>query len=91
MTKCHFWFVSFVYFQVYLSNEKGDVLSTPYAFIIYIDQPGEASDEYPAAPAIFAGVLVLVIVFLALFIPFVTRAKRRYRQGKPVFKVRQHM
>lgn len=71
-------------------------MSTPLAFIVYIDQPGETNidsnpdsdTDYPAAPAIFAGVLVLFIVFLALFIPFVTRAKRRYKQGKPVFKVR---
>ena len=73
--------------QVYLAKRNGEIMSNPLAFIIHIEKP-EEKDDYPAVPAILAGVLVLIIVFLALFIPFVTRAKRRYKEGKPVFKVK---
>ena len=76
--------------QVYLTKRDGEIVANPLAFIVYIDKPEEKADEYPAAPAILAGVLVCIIVFLALFIPFVTRAKRRRKEGKPVFKVHVH-
>lgn len=69
-----------------MTDEHGAIVSNPLPFIVYIDH-GEDSGSYPTVPAVFAGVLVLCVVFLALFIPLVTRAKRRYKQGKPMFKV----
>jgi hypothetical protein len=70
-----------------MENEEGEAVSNPLPFVIYIDQPEESNSSYPAMPAVFAGVLVLCVVFLAILIPLVTRAKRRYKQGKPMFKV----
>ena len=74
------------FLQVIVASEDGTVLSNPLPFIVYIESP-EDDGSYPTVPAVFAGVLVLFVVFLALFIPLVTRAKRRFRQGKPMFKV----
>lgn len=75
---------------VVMENEEGEAVSNPLPFVIYIDQPEESNSSYPAMPAVFAGVLVLCVVFLAILIPLVTRAKRRYKQGKPMFKLGSH-
>ena len=70
------------------STDPSHILSNPIPFIIRLEDKPEES--YSPTAAIFAGVLVLVIVFLALFIPFVVRAKRRMRAGKPVMKMGSH-
>lgn len=80
---------TFIQFYVVLEDDEGVVLSNPLPFIVHIDQPSE-SDSYPVVPAVFAGVLVLCVIFLAVFIPLVTRAKRRYKEGKPMFKLGSH-
>lgn len=76
----------YLHFQLYMAGTDGEAISNPLPFIIYLEE-AEHSSSYPTMPAVFAGVLVLCVVFLALFIPLVTRAKRRYKQGKPMFKV----
>ncbi|XP_062612715.1 uncharacterized protein LOC134274444 [Saccostrea cucullata] len=77
-------------FYVVLINEHGQAVSNPLPFIVRIENKTEESVDYPMHSAIFAGVLVLIIVLLALGIPFVVRAKRRYKQGKPVMKLGSH-
>ena len=72
--------------QVYLVTDDGLVVSNPVAFIVHVQHP-ETSNSSPMGPAVFAGVLVLIVVLLAFTIALVTRAKRRHRQGKPLFKV----
>ncbi|XP_061198291.1 uncharacterized protein LOC133206355 isoform X2 [Saccostrea echinata] len=74
-------------FYVVLINEHGQAVSNPLPFIVRIENKTEGSSDNPLHPAIFAGVLVLIIVLLALGIPFVVRAKRRFKQGKPVMKL----
>ncbi|XP_061198311.1 uncharacterized protein LOC133206379 [Saccostrea echinata] len=77
-------------FYVVLINEHGQAVSNPLPFIVRIENKTEDSSDYPMHSAIFAGVLVLIIVLLALGIPFVVRAKRRFKQGKPVMKLGSH-
>ncbi|XP_053379129.1 uncharacterized protein LOC123527151 [Mercenaria mercenaria] len=78
-----------IQFYVVLEDDDGVAVSNPLPFIVHVDQPEESS-SYPAVPAVFAGVLVLCVIFLAVLIPLVTRAKRRYKQGKPMFKLGSH-
>ncbi|XP_052819861.1 uncharacterized protein LOC128245678 isoform X2 [Mya arenaria] len=80
---------SLIDFFVCLVNDDGVILSNPVAFIVHVERPGGGSG-YPAVPAVFAGVLVLIVVLLAFIIPLVTRAKRRHKQGKPLFKLGSH-
>jgi hypothetical protein len=76
--------------QVVLVNKQGQAVSNPLPFIIRIENVTSDSSEYSLHSAVFAGVLVLIIVLLALGIPFVVRAKRRFKQGKPVMKLGSH-
>ncbi|WAR14529.1 hypothetical protein MAR_004634 [Mya arenaria] len=86
---------------VLMLRRRRHVRSDPMlAFILYTFDSREVRiifptvDEkefgYPAVPAVFAGVLVLIVVLLAFIIPLVTRAKRRHKQGKPLFKLGSH-
>ena len=67
---------------------RGDlVVSDPVPFIVRAQKHTEDTTyDYNQTAAIFAGVLICLIVVFALLIPFVVRAKRRHRQGKPIFK-----
>lgn len=81
---------SFLLLQVVLINKQGRAVSNPLPFIVRIEKETLTSSDYSLHSAVFAGVLVLIIVLLALGIPFVVRAKRRFRQGKPVMKLGSH-
>lgn len=64
-----------------------DVVSDPVPFIVRAEK--HKPDEnygYNTTAAVFAGVLICLIVVFALLIPFVVRAKRRVKQGKPIWK-----
>lgn len=76
--------------QVVLTNRNGQAVSNPLPFIVRIEKKTENTTDYSLHSAIFAGVLVLIIVLFALGIPFVVRAKRRLRHGKPVMKLGSH-
>ncbi|KAL4221572.1 hypothetical protein ACF0H5_019829 [Mactra antiquata] len=82
--------VHVIEFYVYLADENGVAISNPLPFMVYVDRPEVESSSYPAVPAVFAGVLVLFVIFFAVAIPLVTRAKRRYKEGKPMFKLGSH-
>jgi len=75
-----------------VQKQEGKIISNPIPFVIRLEKHLTESSEsdYEPAAAIFAGTLVLVIVVFALLIPFVVRAKRRYKDGKPVFKPGSH-
>ncbi|KAL3861329.1 hypothetical protein ACJMK2_007385 [Sinanodonta woodiana] len=79
-------------FFVILCATDGREVSTPVPFVVRINHNVQAdtSSGYPATAAIFSGALLLLIIFLALLIPLVTRAKRRYKAGKPLFKLGSH-
>lgn len=67
------------------------VVSDPVPFIVRAQKHVEETTyEYNQTAAIFAGVLICLIVAFALLIPFVVRAKRRHKHGKPIFKPGSH-
>lgn len=80
-------------FNIILVRENDHrILSNPLPLAVHRDKRVEdkTEEEYSKGAAIFAGVLVLLIVFMALFIPLVIRAKRRIKQGKHPFKLGSH-
>lgn len=77
-------------FYVVLTNNHRQAVSNPLPFIVRIEKKTENPSDYSLHSAIFAGVLVLIIVILALGIPFGIRAKRRMKRGKPVMKLGSH-
>lgn len=77
-------------FYVVLTNSNKQAVSNPLPFIVRIEKKTENPSNYSLHSAIFAGVLVLIIVILALGIPFGIRAKRRMKKGKPVMKLGSH-
>ncbi|XP_071144873.1 uncharacterized protein [Mytilus edulis] len=70
---------------------RDDLVSDPVPFIVLAakHKPDE-NYGYNTTAAVFAGVLICLIVLFALLIPFVVRAKRRVKQGKPVWKFGSH-
>ena len=69
----------------------GDIVSNPVPFVVRAEKHSEEeSYEFNQTAAVFAGVLVCLIVIFALLIPFVVRAKRRSKHGKPIFKLGSH-
>ena len=69
----------------------GDIVSNPVPFVVRAEKHSEEENyEYNGTAAAFAGALVCLIVVFALLIPFVVRAKRRSKQGKPIFKLGSH-
>ncbi|XP_033763203.1 uncharacterized protein LOC117344539 isoform X2 [Pecten maximus] len=82
-----------VIFNIVLVKEDGRrILSNALPLAVHRDKRVEDKneEEYSPGAAIFAGVLVLFIVFMALFIPLVIRAKRRIQEGKHPFKLGSH-
>ncbi|KAJ8320859.1 hypothetical protein KUTeg_002446, partial [Tegillarca granosa] len=71
---------------VLLKVPEEKIVSNPIPFIVRMEISVKPEEPYPAAAAIFAGVLILVIVVMALFIPFVVRIKRRYRSKQKSIK-----
>lgn len=69
----------------------GDIVSNPVPFVVRAEKHiVEENYEYNETAAVFAGVLICLIVIFALLIPFVVRAKRRSKHGKPIFKLGSH-
>ncbi|OWF46742.1 uncharacterized protein LOC110455261 [Mizuhopecten yessoensis] len=82
-----------VIFNVFLVSESDHkILSNALPLAVHRDKRVEDKSvkEYSSGAAIFAGVLVLFIVFMALLIPLVIRAKRRLQEGKHPFKLGSH-
>jgi hypothetical protein len=77
-------------FQVVMFRD-GDIVSNPVPFVVRVEKHSkEESYEFNQTAAVFAGTLVCFIVVFALLIPFVVRAKRRSKHGKPIFKLGSH-
>lgn len=74
------------FYVVLLKVPEEKIVSNPIPFIVRMEISVKPEEPYPAAAAIFAGVLILVIVVMALFIPFVVRIKRRYRSKQKSIK-----
>lgn len=72
--------------MVLLNIPEEKIVSNPIPFIVRMEISVKPEVTYPEAAAIFAGVLILVIVVMALFIPFVVRMKRRYRAKQKSIK-----
>ncbi|XP_060075486.1 uncharacterized protein LOC132555152 [Ylistrum balloti] len=82
-----------VIFNVVLIRDRDHkIISNALPLAVHLDKRVEdkSKSDYSMGAAIFAGVLVLFIVFMALLIPFVIRAKRRLREGKHPFKLGSH-
>ncbi|CAL1532867.1 unnamed protein product [Lymnaea stagnalis] len=72
-----------IHFDVILKDKLSEThyVSNQLPFVIEIEYP--VREAHPNA-ALFAGVLVLIILAVSLLIPFVVRAKRRSKAGKPI-------
>ncbi|XP_059144530.1 uncharacterized protein LOC131931723 isoform X2 [Physella acuta] len=73
-----------IHFDVILKDKLAEThyVSNQLPFVVEIEYP--VREAHPKA-ALFAGVLVLIILAVSLLIPFVVRAKRRSKAGKPIF------
>ncbi|XP_005089797.2 uncharacterized protein LOC101859059 [Aplysia californica] len=72
-----------IHFDVILKDKLAETnyVSNHLPFVVEIEYPKR--EKNPNA-ALFAGVLILTIVAISLLIPFVVRAKRRSKAGKPI-------
>ncbi|ESO83603.1 hypothetical protein LOTGIDRAFT_236467 [Lottia gigantea] len=72
-----------IQFYVLLANvTSAEIVSNPLPFMVFVKQRPVSLEEHGAA--IYAGIIVLIIVAIALLVPFTVRAKRRRRAGKPI-------
>ncbi|KAI8747745.1 CAunnamed protein product, partial [Biomphalaria glabrata] len=72
-----------ILFEVILKDKLAEThyVSNQLPFVVEIEYP--VRESHPKA-ALFAGVLVLIILAVSLLIPFVVRSKRRWKAGKPI-------
>ncbi|KAK6176477.1 hypothetical protein SNE40_014759 [Patella caerulea] len=74
---------SVIQFYIVLANtSSSEIVSNPLPFMIHVKPRPKELREHGAA--IYAGIIVLIIVAIALLVPFTVRAKRRRRAGKPI-------
>ncbi|XP_067658731.1 uncharacterized protein [Haliotis asinina] len=70
------------FYVVLVTSETNQIVSNPLPFAVRVDHPPD--EGRPHGAALFAGVLVLVIILIAFLIPITVCVKRRRRAGKPV-------
>ncbi|KAH9504436.1 hypothetical protein Btru_063603 [Bulinus truncatus] len=72
-----------IHLEVILKDKLAEThyVSNQLPFVVEVEYP--VRESHPKA-ALFAGVLVLIILAVSLLIPFVVRSKRRWKAGKPI-------
>ncbi|XP_046559179.1 uncharacterized protein LOC124268197 [Haliotis rubra] len=70
------------FYVVLVTSDTNQIVSNPLPFAVRVDHPPD--EGRPHGAAMFAGVLVLVIILIAFLIPITVCVKRRRKAGKPV-------
>ncbi|ESO83604.1 hypothetical protein LOTGIDRAFT_236468 [Lottia gigantea] len=72
-----------IQFYIMLVNTTSiSIVSNPLPFLVYVKKTPRNNEEHGGA--IYAGVILLIIMAISLLLPFTVRAKRRRRAGKPI-------